>query len=212
MKLMTALCCTQSGVAIWCTMGTPFSPNDLLSQNAARRPQFFQFQAIITSQFLMTYSQTSDIFGFHIHSFPAWTLQQLKFQDHRITLQIHCMAFNKTKSSYFVCSFQNWIKKSTLKNHKFAISCPRPLFCLSCKLPGIKPASTAELPTTVNHLDQKAKHSGERMLSFCVYESILICRMVNFHSLMVKIPFPYISPPKTPLYFSSQNPNLVPKC
>ena len=91
------------------------------------------------------------------------------------------MAFNKTKTSYFVCSFQNWIKKSTLKNQKFAIPCPRPLFCLKCKLSGIKPASTAELPTTVNHLDQKAKHSGEIMLSFCVYESILICRMVNFH-------------------------------
>ena len=34
---------------------------------------------------------------------------------------------------------------------EFANSCPTPLFCLSCKLPGIKPGSTAELQTTLTN-------------------------------------------------------------
>ena len=49
---------------------------------------------------------------------------------------------------------------------------------------------------TSNHLDQQAKHSGERMLPLHVYETILFCRMVNYHFPMVEIPFPDISSPK----------------
>ena len=48
----------------------------------------------------------------------------------------------------------NWLyvqiglKSQVLKNQILAISCPTPLFCLSCKLQGIEPWSTAALPIT----------------------------------------------------------------
>ena len=61
--------------------------------------------------------------------------------------------------------------------------------------------STLVYYRTPNHLDQKAKKSGERILPLYVYEIILFCRMVKFHFPMVKIPFPYISCPKTQSQF-----------
>ena len=50
---------------------------------------------------------------------------------------------------------------------------------------------------TSNHLDQQAKHSGERMLSLHVHEIISFCQMVNLHFPIVEILVPDISSPKT---------------
>ena len=44
-----------------------------------------------------------------------------------------------------ICS----LKSQVLKIQKFVGSCPTPLFCLSCELPGIESRSTAQLSTTM---------------------------------------------------------------
>ena len=65
------------------------------------------------------------------------------------------MAFAKTptrlKLAVLSVRFQNWIKLQIKTIQKFSMSCPTPLFCLSCQLPRIEPGSTAELPTTLTN-------------------------------------------------------------
>ena len=52
------------------------------------------------------------------------------------------------------------------KQKNFAITCPMLLFFLSCELPGIKPASTAELPTPLtNKPSTEVKESNIYLLA-----------------------------------------------
>ena len=66
----------------------------------------------------------------------------------------HYMAFAKTPKRIRIAvlssCFKIGLKYQVKKSQKFPISCPTTLFCLSCKLPGIKWV----YGITSNHLDQ----------------------------------------------------------
>ena len=123
-------------------------------------------------------------------------------QQHDFTVQ-HYMAFAKntnlkmTSTSLFE-NFCLFVKSQVLKNQKCAISCPRPLFCLSCELPGIKPASTAELPTT---LTNKPNTQVKRMLP------VWQCMFIWNHSFLQNFELAFPNGRNSiSRYFFSQNP------
>ena len=93
-----------------------------------------------------------------------------------------------------VGSIKTGIEFSSFKKNKkiaeFAIPSPTPLSFLSCKLPGIKPWSTVELPATLTN-------KPYTQVKECHLYMYMICKMVKSHFPMVEIPFPDISSLKT---------------
>ena len=112
------------------------------------------------------------------------------------------MAFAKTpkqiRNGIVSVIFKIGLKSQILKNQKFVGSCPTPLFCLSCNMPGIKPRSTAKLPTTLTS-NLKPNTQVKECHLFMYKKSFRSAElgMVNSHFPMLKIRFPDISSPKT---------------